>query len=198
VPLYVIARHGETTLNYERRINGDPTVPVPLTEKGREEARLLGQQIAHVPLELCVHSRFPRTRETARIALAGRDVPFEEVAAVDDIDIGELEGQTIDDYRAWKSEHTRREAFPGGESLDDAAVRYADAYEQLLQRPASHILVVTHEIPVRYAINAADGSDELDGPTHLIANATPYLFDEAALTHAVAQIRRLASAGDRT
>src|SRR5436190_5170611 len=48
VPLYVIARHGETTLNYEQRINGDPTVPVRLTEKGRQEARLLGQQIAHV------------------------------------------------------------------------------------------------------------------------------------------------------
>jgi probable phosphoglycerate mutase len=198
VPLYVIARHGETTLNYERRINGDPTVPVPLTEKGREESRLLGQQIAHVPLELCVHSRFPRTRQTAQLALAARDVPSEEFATLDDIDIGELEGKTIDDYRAWKREHTRRDAFPGGESLDDAALRYADAYEQLLEQPESYILVVTHEIPLRYAINAADGSGDLDGPTHQIANATPYLFDEAALTRAVAQIRRLASAGDRT
>ena len=196
--LYVIARHGETTLNHERRINGDPTVPVPLTETGREEADLLGQQVAHIPLELCVHSRFPRTRETARIALAGRDVPFEEVAALDDIDIGELEGKTIDDYRAWKHEHTRHDAFPGGESLDDAARRYADAYEELLQRPESHVLVVTHEIPLRYAINAADGSDDLDGPAHQLANATPYLFDQAALTHAVVQIRRLANAGDRT
>jgi 2,3-bisphosphoglycerate-dependent phosphoglycerate mutase len=198
VPLYVIARHGETTLNYERRINGDPTVPVPLTEKGREESRLLGQQIAHLPLDLCVHSRFPRTRETAEIALAGRDVPFEKVAALDDIYIGELEGQTIDDYRAWKREHTRRDAFPGGESLDDAALRYADAFERVLRRTESRVLVVTHEIPLRYAINAADGSGDLDGPTHQLANATPYLFDEAALTHAVAQIRRLASAGDRT
>jgi probable phosphoglycerate mutase len=191
VRLYVITRHGETTLNHERRINGDPAVPVPLTEKGREEARLLGQQIAHVPLELCVYSRFPRTRETAQVALAGRDVPFEEVAGLDDIAIGELEGQTIDDYRAWKREHTPRDAFPGGESLDDAAVRYADAYEQLLQRPESHILVVTHEIPLRYAINAADGSDELDGPTHQLANATPYLFDEMALSLAVRRIRAL-------
>src|SRR3954451_22115420 len=102
VPLYVIARHGETTLNHEQRINGDPAVPVPLTEQGRAEARLLGQQVAHVPIELCVHSRFPRTRETAEIALEGRDVPFEETAALDDIDVGELEGQTIDEYRAWK------------------------------------------------------------------------------------------------
>jgi hypothetical protein len=52
---------------------------------------------------------------------------------------------------------------------------------------------VTHEIPLRYAINAADGSGDLDGPAHQLANATPYLFDEKTLTRAIAQIRRLAT-----
>jgi broad specificity phosphatase PhoE len=189
--LYVIARHGESTLNLENRVNGDPGVPVRLTEKGREEARLLGQQLAHVPIDVCVHTSFLRTRETAEVALAGRHVPFEEVAELGDIDIGELEGKTVEDYRAWKREHTRRDPFPGGESLDDAARRYADAYGRLLERPEATILIVTHEIPLRYAINAADGSDELDGPAHQLANATPYLFDEAALSRAVAQIRAL-------
>ena len=189
--LYVIARHGESTLNFESRINGDPGVPVRLTVKGREESRLLGQQIAHVPIELCVHTRFSRTRETAEIALQGREVAFEEMPALDDIDVGQLEGQTIEEYRAWKREHTRRDAFPGGESLDDAARRYADAFEQLLERPERSILVVTHEIPLRYAINAADRSDDLDGPAHQLANATPYVFDENALRRAVEQIRRL-------
>ena len=189
--LYVIARHAESTLNYEQRVNGDPSVPVHLTDKGRDEARLLGQQIAHIPLDVCVHTPFLRTRETAEIALDGRSVPFEEDTGLGDIDIGELEGRTLADYRAWKRDHTRSDAFPGGESLDDAARRYADAFEQLLQRSESTILVVTHEIPLRYAINAADGSEELDGPTHQLANATPYLFDDAALTRAVEQIRAL-------
>ena len=196
--LYVIARHGESTLNYENRINGDPNVPVHLTDKGRDEARLLGQQLAHVPIDLCIHTPFLRTRETAEIALAGRDVPFEEQAELGDIDIGDLEGQTLEDYRAWKRTHSRSDAFPDGESLDDAARRYADAYERLLARRETAILVVTHEIPLRYAVNAADGSDDLDGPTHQLANATPYLFDEAALGRAVEQIRALVSAGDRT
>jgi broad specificity phosphatase PhoE len=189
--LYVIARHGESTLNSQNRVNGDPSVPVRLTEKGREEARLLGQQVAHVPFELCVHTPFARTRETAEIALAGREVPFTETPLLGDIRIGELEGKTLEDYRAWKHAHTRRDAFPGGESLDDAARRYADAYEQLLERDESCVLVVTHEIPLRYAINAADGSNDLDGPTHQLANATPYLFDESALARAVAQIRQV-------
>jgi broad specificity phosphatase PhoE len=191
VRLFVISRHGESTLNHDQRVNGDPAVPVTLTDKGREEARLLGQQLAHMPLELCVHTRFSRTVETAEIALAARDVPFMEEPLLDDIKIGELEGKTLDDYRAWKREHTRRDAFPGGESLDDAARRYADGYRRVLERPESFILVVTHEIPLRYAINAADGSDDLDGPTRQLANATPYLFDEAALERAAAGIERV-------
>jgi broad specificity phosphatase PhoE len=193
VQLYVISRHGESTLNLEKRVNGDPSVPVVLTERGRESASLLGQQIAHLPIDLCVHSRFSRTRETAEIALAGRDVPFEEEALLDDIYVGELEGGTLDDYREWKSRHTRDDAFPGGESLNDAARRYAKAYRKLLDRPEERILILTHEIPLRYAINAADGSDDLDGPAHQLANATPYVFDEAALERAVEQIERLAA-----
>jgi broad specificity phosphatase PhoE len=189
--LFVIARHGESTLNHEQRVNGDPAVPVTLTESGRREARLLGQQLAHVPLALCVHTRFARTAETAELALGARDVPFLEEPLLDDIKLGELEGSTLDEYRAWKREHTRDDAFPGGESLDDAARRYAEAFRRLLARREPSILVVTHEIPLRYAINAADASDELDGPTRQLANATPYLFDEAALERAAAGIERL-------
>jgi broad specificity phosphatase PhoE len=192
--LYVVARHGESTLNLERRVNGDPSVPVPLSAKGRDEARLLGQQLAHVPIEVCVHSRFGRTRETAEIALAGRAVPFETEPLLDDIDIGELEGKTLDDYRAWKRSRTHDDPFPEGESLNDAARRYSRAYRKLLERPESPVLVVTHEIPLRYAINAADGRNDLDGPTHRIANATPYLFDEQALERAATQIERLTRA----
>ena len=191
--LFVIARHGESTLNHEQRINGDPSVPVALTEKGRDEARLLGQQLAHVPLEVCIHSRFGRTHETAAIALRGRQVPFVEEPLLDDIDIGALEGQTLEDYRTWKRAHTRADPFPQGESLDDAARRYARAYRKVLERHEERLLVVTHEIPLRYAINAADESDDLDGPTHQLANATPYLFDERALERAVLQIERLTS-----
>ena len=104
--LFVIARHAESTLNSESRVNGDPSVPVHLTQRGREEAESLGRQVAHLSLDLCVHTPFVRTRETAEVALAGRDVPFEEVGELGDIDVGELEGKTIDDYRAWKHEHT--------------------------------------------------------------------------------------------
>ena len=191
--LFLIARHGQSTLNVEQRVNGDPGVRVDLTEEGLENARGLGQQIANVPIDLCIHTRFERTRKTAELALDGRDVPYEVEPLLDDIDVGDLEGETIEDYRAWKAGHTRADAFPGGESLDAAARRYADALRKLAE-PGSPdvVLIVTHEIPIRYALNAVAGSNDLDGPMHEIRNATPYLFDEASLRGAAERIEWLA------
>jgi len=189
--LFVFARHGESVLNLERRINGDPTKEVDLTERGRFEAAQLGQQLAGLCLDLCLHSRFPRTARTAEIALTGRETPLQVEPLFDDIDVGELEGARIEDYRAWKHGHARNDPFPGGESLDDAARRYAEGFRRLLAGPHTAVLVVTHEIPIRYALNAAAGSNTLDGPAHELANAAPYLFDEDGLQHAVAGIDRL-------
>jgi probable phosphoglycerate mutase len=189
--LFVLTRHAHSTLNAEGRVNGDPSVPVPLTADGRAEAAHLGRQLAQLPLELCVHTRFERTEQTADAILAGHDVPRLEEPLLDDIDVGELEGATLDAYHAWKLAHARDEPFPGGESLDDAARRYATAFRRLVERPEQTILVVCHEIPVRYALNAAAGSDDLDAPEHTIPNATPYLFDEAALARAAARIAAL-------
>ena len=198
MPLYVLVRHAHSVLNLERRVNGDPSVPARLTEEGRRQARQLGLQLAQVRLELVVHTRFPRTRETAELALAARTpvsavVRTEVEPLLDDIDIGELDGLSIDDYRAWKREHPDRETpFPGGESLDDAARRYASAFRLLTARPERTVLVVCHEIPIRYALNAAAGSDDLDAPAHAIPNATPYLFDRDALARAASHIDALA------
>jgi broad specificity phosphatase PhoE len=194
VRLFILTRHAESELNVTRRVNGDPGVEVHLTERGREQARALGEQTANVALDVCIVTRFGRTRETAEIALAGRGVPISVEPLLDDVDVGELEGRTIADYREWKSVHARHESFPAGESLDAAARRYAVAFERLLELPQARVLVVCHEIPVRYALNAAAGSEQLDGPVHDLVNAVPYLFDEDALKRAAAGIGRLVGA----
>jgi broad specificity phosphatase PhoE len=196
--LYALARHGESVLNQQQRVNGDPSVQAPLTKRGRENAALLGLQVRGLPLDACLHTRFGRTRETAEIALEGRDVALIEEELLDDVRIGELEGWTIDEYRDWKRGRTRADRFPGGESLDDAARRYAKSYRRLLERPYKCVLVVCHEIPIRYALNAVGGSDDLDGPVHVIANAAPFLFDETTLSKAAAVIERLANGESET
>ena len=188
--LFILTRHAHSTLNREGRINGDPSIPVPLTEDGRVQAARLGHQLAQVRIDLCVHTRFGRTRQTAECILQDRPVPFLEEALLDDIDVGDLEGETVEAYRAWKRAHTRADRFPGGESLDDAARRYALALRRLAGRDETSILVVCHEIPIRYALNAASGSEHLDAPEHSIPNATPYLFDEAGVKRAVDGIEK--------
>jgi broad specificity phosphatase PhoE len=189
--LLLLARHGQSQLNVRQIVNGDPAHDPGLSELGVAQASALAFQLGSVSLDLCVTSRFPRAQETARLALGARSVPHAVDEELDDVRIGELESKTVEDYRAWKRGHTRADRFPGGESLDEAARRYAAAFERLLERPEGTILCVCHEIPVRYAVNAAGGSSQLDGPLHDVPNAEPYVFDAAGLRRAVDGIRAL-------
>ncbi|HEY2208231.1 MAG TPA: histidine phosphatase family protein [Gaiellaceae bacterium] len=190
--LFLLVRHGQSLFNVDHVVNGDPVLDRGLSEQGIEEARGLADQLAALPLDLVAVSPFPRALQTANIALEGRDVPHLVDDDLGDVRVGELEGESLDAYRAVPAHTSRKERFPGGESLDEAALRYARAFERLLARDEAVTLVVCHEIPVRYLVNAAAGSSELNGPHRYVANATPYLFDEASLQRAVARIRELA------
>ncbi len=192
--LFVVARHGQSLFNVDKIVNGDPELDRGLSEQGIDEAQRLGSQIAALPLDLVAISPFPRALQTANIALDGREVPHLVDDDLGDVRIGELEGKTLDDYRNAPAHSNRKERFPGGESLDEAGLRYVSAFERLLAREEQTTLVVCHEIPVRYLANGASGSDDLNTPFRFIANAEPYLFDEKSLGRAVARIRELASA----
>jgi broad specificity phosphatase PhoE len=190
--LFLVARHGQSLFNVDKVVNGDPTLDRGLSEQGIEEAQRLAGQLAAIPLDLLAVSPFPRALQTADIALEGRDVRRLVDDALGDVRIGDLEGESLDAYRATPAHSNRKERFPGGESLDEAALRFAGAFERLLVRDELLTLVVCHEFPVRYLVNAAAGSSELDGPLHYVANAAPYLFDEASLRRATERVRELA------
>jgi 2,3-bisphosphoglycerate-dependent phosphoglycerate mutase len=190
--LFLLVRHGQSLFNVDKIVNGDPELDRGLSEQGIEEAERLAGELAALPLDLVAVSPFPRALQTANIALDGRDIPHLVDDELGDVRIGELEGESLDAYRATPAHANRKERFPGGESLDEAALRYAGACERLLERDEPVTLVVCHEIPVRYVANAASRSDELNGPLKYVANATPYLFDEESLRRAVDRIRELA------
>jgi probable phosphoglycerate mutase len=187
--LLFVARHGQSLFNIDHVVNGDPARDRGLSPLGIEEGEKLARQVAGIALDLVVVSEFKRARQTAELALAGRPVPTVVEPDLNDVRIGELEGKTHHDYRAWKAGHGRSDQFPGGESLDDAAHRYGAGFGRLLERPERTILCVCHDIPVRYLVNAAAGSDDLDHPLHDVANATPYAFDEAGLRRGVERLR---------
>jgi 2,3-bisphosphoglycerate-dependent phosphoglycerate mutase len=190
--LFILVRHGQSLFNLDKVVNGDPDLDRGLSEQGIEEAERLAGELAALPLDLVAVSPFPRAIQTANIALVGRDVPHLVDDDLGDVRIGELEGASLDAYRATPAHVNRKERFPGGESLDEAAMRYAGACERLLARDEQVTLVVCHEIPARYLANAAAGSSELNGPLKYVANASPYLFGEESLRRAVGRIRELA------
>jgi 2,3-bisphosphoglycerate-dependent phosphoglycerate mutase len=158
VETLILARHGESIYSARGLVNGDPTVDVCLTPRGEEEARVLGRALADEPLELCVVTALRRTRTTAELALAGRDVPIEEMSELGDPRAGRFEGGPLDEYRAWAWSHGSREEPPGGgESRRAVVARYARAYRALLERPQRTVLAVVHGLPIAYVLLALDG-----------------------------------------
>src|SRR5919206_2235720 len=97
----ILARHGESELSAAGLVSGDPAEPRGLTEIGREQARRLGERLAEEPIDLCVTSEFARVRQTADLALAGRDVPRLVVPELNDIRFGAFEGKPFDEYMTW-------------------------------------------------------------------------------------------------
>ncbi len=90
---FALVRHGGTDYNAARRLNGDPSVPVHLTDQGREQVALLRERVAAMPVDLGVRTRFPRTGQTIGILLEGRDVPVVVCPDLDDVRLGEFEGR---------------------------------------------------------------------------------------------------------
>lgn len=183
----ILARHGESEYSLRGLLNGDPAAGVGLTQQGEEESRRLGQELATEPLDLAVHSGFPRTRTTLELALAGREVPVLEEPRLADPRAGSFEGRTLDEYRAWAwSESSRVESPGGGESRLAIAQRYAAAYRALLERPERTILAVIHALPIAYLLLALDGEPPRPRVDVRVEYARPYPFTGAEVERGLA------------
>jgi broad specificity phosphatase PhoE len=194
--LFVLARHGQSVLNVRRIVNGDPHRVAGLTPRGEEEARLLGEQIRHLQITVAICTRFGRTRHTAEIALEGRDIPIVVEPALDDIDVGALDGHSVKEFRLWKRGHRWSESFPDGESLCHAVRRYAEGFRSLLRRTDPATLVVCHAAPIRYLLDSAIGLTPLEDSRRVVANAVPYFFDEETLAYAADRLHELVATRD--
>jgi len=183
----VLARHGESERSVVGLTNGDPRVACALTAVGREEARRLGIELADDAIDLCVTSEFERARETADLALAGRDVPRLVLGDLNDIRFGEYEGRPLTDYRTWARAHGPEDVVPGGDSRAGTVGRYVSAYRTILARPEETVLVVAHGLPVRYVLDAVEGRD----PAAAIAQvpyAKPFRLTADELREAVERL----------
>ncbi len=196
----ILVRHGESTASAKGLLNGDPYHYYALTRAGRRQAKALGERLRDEPIDLCVTSRFPRTRETADIALEGRPIPRLVVPDLDDVRVGEFEGRPVEDLRLWQRTHPLTDPIPGGgESRVDSIARYCAAYQSLLASAEANLLVVAHGLPITAALLAIQGQDvpeTLQGVQ--VAYAEPHAVSASELSGAVRFLRewvRRTSAG---
>ncbi len=189
---YTFIRHASTVYNARGLLNGDARVPVPLDAGGGVAAASLARHFADVPFDLALHTRFARTRETLMLLLGHRTgVRVATESGFDDVDVGEFEGLDLQVYREWRALHGPEQAVPGGESRLGALARYTDGCARLLARhDSSCVLLVVHDVPIRFLRNALLRADPLDGPVRTVANLEPVTVSEAQLGTALAVMCR--------
>ena len=143
-----LLRHGAIEQFSPRRFVGQ--TDFPLTEAGREQARLWQDVLADVPFSLAVASDLARCRETAAIVLAGRELPVRVEPRFREIRLGTWEGLTSDEVRCrYPGAYERRgHDLTGfrpddGESFVDVQLRAVEALEELAGVDGN-VLVVAH------------------------------------------------------
>lgn len=145
--LYLI-RHGETSWNTERRLQGH--VDRPLSERGRDQARRLRAEISLIQFNSILSSDLRRASETADLA----GFPNADASAEwREMDLGAWSGRLIPDilnsspneYGEWRS---GLGAPPGGETWDAFEKRIAHRLS-IVQKSSCRTLLVTHSGVIR-------------------------------------------------
>lgn len=111
-----ILRHGETTGNLARIMDG--CTDVPLTPLGEEQAKKAGETLAKIPFTHIFCSPLSRAIRTMELAM-GRPVPYTVDARLIERDSGEVVGlpfEAVDRQRFWNL-YENEEAYPGSESI---------------------------------------------------------------------------------
>ncbi|WP_298820862.1 histidine phosphatase family protein [Chloroflexus sp.] len=152
----IFVRHGETPWNRTLQYQGH--APVPLNERGREQALRAAQRLMRHGAVALYSSDLPRAWETATII--GMHLKLNPVAMPEwrEIDVGLWEGLTPDELYQRFPDHMReydrdpaRTARLGGESYAQLQARVIRAFHRI---EASHqagdtIIVVSHGGSIR-------------------------------------------------
>jgi broad specificity phosphatase PhoE len=160
----LLARHGETDWNRDRRFQGhaDP----PLNASGRQQAAELADELAAEGVQAVYASDLRRALETAEIVGARLGLAVTTLPDLREVDVGEWEGLTVAEVERLSPEGLRRwrdDGLPGwvsGETFDDLAARMARALLAVGSvHPAGTALVISHGAAIRAVRAHAAGVD---------------------------------------
>lgn len=142
----ILVRHGESEGNMRRIMQGQ--LDMPLTEAGREQARLVAARIASMPVAAVYSSPLARAFETAQTIAVQHAVVVEAVDELQEGGWGEAQGLTWAEVTTrWNvgSGRPLHEVIPGAETPESLRSRAANAVDGLLDRHASDVAVcVSH------------------------------------------------------
>ncbi len=128
---------------------------IPLTKAGLEMARVTGEGMKHLPIELWMSSPLSRARQTAECVIGNRDIPLLTDERIQEISFGEWEGQCVTTENTIAPEYLDVfytdpilcERPPGGEIFRDVLDRTEKVLQDLAANPAyrdKHILLSSH------------------------------------------------------
>eukprot|EP00434_Breviolum_minutum_P020276 symbB.v1.2.017880.t1/scaffold1334.1/size124731/14 len=145
---FLLARHGQTTFNAEKRFQGTMNEEPVLTEKGREQARDLGKWLKEQRVDVVFVSPLLRAQETLALAkevagsLPDSSTTFQELR---EIELYEWEGLTQEEVKAKTPEQFRQwkeEAHPAVQGLVIGTETIGNCCEAAPSNAAS--LIVAH------------------------------------------------------
>ncbi len=154
MPILTLVRHGQSLWNHENRFTG--FVDVPLTEKGRAEARTAAEHLKGRTFDVAYTSALSRAQETLAIILdtLGQRIPVIRDAALNERHYGDLQGLNKEDAaKRWGDQQVKiwRRSYdtppPNGESLEMTARRVLPFFERAISgdiRQGKNVLVVAH------------------------------------------------------
>lgn len=140
--LYVV-RHGQTIWNVERRVQG--ITDIPLTEKGKDEAKELQNLISTLNIDVVISSPLERARETAKILVNGT-LPINTDDRIKERDWGMNEGALIDTVDRWDCwDIILNTKVQNIECIQDFMYRVSNFIEEIkIRYKDKNVLVVTH------------------------------------------------------
>lgn len=159
----LLARHGESDWNAERRWQGH--ADRPLSERGRLQAEALAERLGDVDLDAVYSSDLRRARETAATVAERQGLAVRQLPDLREVNVGSWSGLTRDEARVCFPDAYARwlDGGPGwtdGETYEEMTARVLGAVWTIARaHPAAHVLVVSHGGPIRAIHASALGMD---------------------------------------
>ncbi len=144
-----LMRHGEIQTGGEKRYVGQ--TDIPLSERGIAAAKRWHDELLSVKFSRIICSDLSRTRDTCRIIAGKRTLPFEEIRAFREIDLGEWDGRAMAEIKAdypqeWIERGNNIAVFrpPGGESFVDLQERTFPVFDDIARQSRQNVLITAH------------------------------------------------------